>query len=60
MCGNKEGELQRTAEYICNIQENQGLFFAIAFLADSQYNNEELQRITQIMSERRLGFKSSN
>lgn len=37
----KKVELKRSAEMLVDISENQGVYFAVAFIHDSQYHNAE-------------------
>lgn len=47
--GTKYCEYLRTIELFQNIYKEQGLYFAIAFLYDSQYNRQDLFNMMEIL-----------
>lgn len=55
--GSKDKELLRTAEMLVDIAEKQGVYFAVAFLYDSQYNLDILKRLLPILENRRGAIK---
>lgn len=51
-------ELIRTAEHINTIAKEQGIYFAIAFLSDANYDNERLQKLLPILHTIRGAIKN--
>ena len=47
MGGTRKGELDRSAVLFENILKDQGIYFALMFLADSDYNNKEIKEIAK-------------
>ena len=45
--GTKSAEYRRSAELFAEICKTKDPYYAIAFLADSQYNNEDLKKIME-------------
>jgi len=43
--GTKRAELDRSAILFKEILDEQGVYFALMFLVDSQYGNEEIKQI---------------
>ena len=47
--GSLDDELRRIAEMLVHIADEQGIFFAIAFLYDAGYDQERIKRLLQIL-----------
>lgn len=55
--GTFEGELYRTAEMLVKIAEEQGIYFAIAFVYDSGYTQEDIKKLLPILQNTRGAIK---
>lgn len=47
--GTKAGELARSVELVKEIAEDQGLYFALMFLLDSEYGRDEIGKIATLI-----------
>lgn len=47
--GSKSREYKRTIELLKEINENQGLYFVLAFLYDCQYSREDIAAIMELI-----------
>ena len=45
----KKGEYYRTIELLDTIYQEQGLYFVLAFLWDSQYNREDIHEMMELI-----------
>ena len=57
MGSTKQAEYMRSAEHFTNIAIEQGLYFALAMLYDSQYSNADIKIILNIMEKDNRNFK---
>ena len=48
MGSTRHGEYQRTIEHLIDINEDQGLYYAIAFLYDAQYDRDDIKIILEM------------
>ena len=48
-----KGELHRTAEMLVSVAKEQGVFFAIALLYDSEYDRERIKALLPILQSTR-------
>lgn len=47
----RKGEMYRTAEMLVNISKEQGIYFAIALLHDSQYDYDRIKELLPILKD---------
>lgn len=51
--GSKEAEYQRSIEHFETIFNTQGVYFALAFLYDAQYENSDLKAMVELLDKQR-------
>ena len=56
--GTKKGELHRTAEILVEIVNAQGIYYAVAFLMDSQYDLATIKQLLPILEKQNGAIKS--
>ena len=56
--GSLKRELYRTAEMLVDISEKQGIYFAIAFLYDSNYDIDQIKTLLSILKNTKNSIKT--
>lgn len=57
MGSTRKGEYYRTSEMLVEIAEKQGVYYAVALLVDSGYNNEHLQKLLPLLQQTQGSIK---
>lgn len=53
-----ERELQRTADLLIQIAEQQGIYFAVAFLYDSGYDEKRIEKLLLVLQKQKGAMKN--
>lgn len=57
MGGTFKGELHRSAELLVDVANNQGVYYAIAFVHDIGYTHEQVRQLLDILKSKRGAIK---